>query len=244
MTVRFGDLRVTWFGYATVRIETPEAVVCIDPGRYGVLSGEWEGERPHPPATDYHGRDADLVLVTHDHHYDSDAIGRVAREDATVVVHEAVSASRIDRGVSPVSALPYDVRRVDDEAYFTVDGVDVWSVAAYNDTETTGRDTHAPGTGCGYLVSVGGQKVFWPGDTDVLPGHDRLSVDLFLANIGGSVVMDRHEAAGLAESLDPDLTLPVHYNTFDLLATDSRAFAADVAERGVPVVLDERGPDA
>jgi L-ascorbate metabolism protein UlaG (beta-lactamase superfamily) len=40
--------------------------------------------------------------------------------------------------------------------------------------------------------------------------------------------------------MDPDLVLPVHYNTFEAIAADSRAFAADVAERGVPVVLDEQ----
>jgi L-ascorbate metabolism protein UlaG (beta-lactamase superfamily) len=90
---------------------------------------------------------------------------------------------------------------------------------------------------------VDGTTVFWPGDSDALPGFDRLEVSLLLANVGGSVVMDRHEAADLAERLDPDLVLPVHYNTIDSLRADSRAFAADVAARGVPVVLDERGDD-
>jgi L-ascorbate metabolism protein UlaG (beta-lactamase superfamily) len=52
--------------------------------------------------------------------------------------------------------------------------------------------------------------------------------------------MDRHATADLAEALDPDLVLPIHYNTFEALQADSGAFAADVAGRGVPVVLDER----
>jgi L-ascorbate metabolism protein UlaG (beta-lactamase superfamily) len=39
--------------------------------------------------------------------------------------------------------------------------------------------------------------------------------------------------------MEPELVLPVHYNTFEALTTDSRAFAADVAEAGVPVVLSE-----
>jgi L-ascorbate metabolism protein UlaG (beta-lactamase superfamily) len=51
--------------------------------------------------------------------------------------------------------------------------------------------------------------------------------------------MDRHDAAGLAEDMDPDLVLPIHYNTFPDLEADSGAFAADVAKRSVPVVLDE-----
>jgi L-ascorbate metabolism protein UlaG (beta-lactamase superfamily) len=51
--------------------------------------------------------------------------------------------------------------------------------------------------------------------------------------------MDRHEAAALAEAMDPDLVVPIHYDTFEALETDAEAFAADVASRGVPVVLDE-----
>ena len=52
--------------------------------------------------------------------------------------------------------------------------------------------------------------------------------------------MDRHEAAALAATIDPRLVMPVHYNTFSNLEADSREFAADVAEAGIPVVLDER----
>jgi len=33
--------------------------------------------------------------------------------------------------------------------------------------------------------------------------------------------MDRHEAAEFAESVDPDLVLPVHYDTFDAIETDA-----------------------
>ena len=51
--------------------------------------------------------------------------------------------------------------------------------------------------------------------------------------------MNRREAAELAATIDPDLVRPIHYNTFPDLEADSRAFAADVAASGVPVVLDE-----
>ena len=41
MTVNADDLAIEWLGYATVRLETPAATVYLDPGRYGVLTGEW-----------------------------------------------------------------------------------------------------------------------------------------------------------------------------------------------------------
>ena len=51
--------------------------------------------------------------------------------------------------------------------------------------------------------------------------------------------MDRYSAADLAEELDPDLTLPIHYNTFEALEAESDAFAVDLAKRGLPIALDE-----
>jgi L-ascorbate metabolism protein UlaG (beta-lactamase superfamily) len=150
--------------------------------------------------------------------------------------------------VTAPEELPYDVVRVSDDDHVAVGGatdVDVWTVAAYNDPDgpyanADGSVTHPKGQGCGYLVSLDGTTVFWPGDSDAHDAFARLEASLFLANISGSVCMDRHDAADLAEALDPDLVLPVHYNTLDFLEADSAAFASDVARRGVPVVLDER----
>ncbi|WP_101297369.1 MBL fold metallo-hydrolase [Halegenticoccus soli] len=234
MTVRHDGLLVEWLGYATARLETEDGFVAyLDPGRYGVLDG-------------YDARDGDLVCVTHVHHYDSDGIGRVAKEDATVVVYEGVDANDTDRDVTPVDDLPYEVVRIGEEDHYAAGGVDAWSMPAYNEpdgphVDEDGEPYHPKGFGVAFLLSLGDATVFWPGDSDALDGFRELDASLFLANIGGSVVMDRHEAADLAEALDPDLVLPIHYDTFDLLAADSAAFAADVAKRGVPVVLDERG---
>jgi L-ascorbate metabolism protein UlaG (beta-lactamase superfamily) len=117
-------------------------------------------------------------------------------------------------------------------------------VEAYNEpdgphTRGDGTPIHPKGLGCGFLLSVGGTRVFCPGDTDVLDGHEALDVSLFCPPIGGSFTMDRHEAAALAESMAPDLVVPVHYNTFAAIETDATAFAEDLRERGVAVELDE-----
>jgi len=239
MTVRHDNLTVDWLGYATARLEsTTGTVVYTDPGRYGVLGDEYP-------------KDGHLVVVTHNHHYDSDGITQVARQDATVVVSEAVDADEIDRDVTPVDELPYETIRCGHNDHLTVDietdvgetTVDIWTLPAFNRpdgpcADADGTVPHPEGTGCGFRLSVDGTTVFWPGDSDALDGFAELDVSLFLANIGGSVVMDRQAAADLAERMDPDLVVPIHYNTFDLLAADDEAFAADVASRSVPVALD------
>lgn len=244
MTVPYDGHAIDWLGYATARVETPDGtVVYTDPGRYGTLDGTWDeqyGAHPHPHGRDYDARDGDVVLVTHDHHYDSEGVRRVAKPDATVLVYEAVTPEGVKdnsgRDVDDPDALDYDVRRVAYGDTVTVDGVDIEVVPAYNTAES-GRSGHPRGFGCGYRF--GAEKAFfWPGDSDVVEEHDGLDVDVLLPSIARSFTMDRRDAAELAGELRPDLVVPIHYNTFDDLASDDEAFAVDVATRGVPVALD------
>ncbi|MFY4812136.1 MBL fold metallo-hydrolase [Haloarcula sp. AONF1] len=247
MTVRHDGITAEWLGYATLRLEGEDTVVYFDPGRYGVLTGEWEPDTPgigHPPTQDYAPKDGDIVCVTHIHHYDPDGIRRVASEDATVVAFEGINVHATDRDLDRLADLDHEVRKVSMEADVLVDDVPIWTMPAYNhedgrNLKDDGSPIHPKGIGCGFLVSLDDTRVFWPGDTDVLEGHAELDVSLFVPSIAQNYTMNRHEAAHLAEEMDPDLVLPMHYNTFESLEADSGAFAEDVAKRGVPVVLDE-----
>jgi L-ascorbate metabolism protein UlaG (beta-lactamase superfamily) len=248
VTFRHDGLTVDWFGYATVRIETDDGfVVYLDPGRYGVLTGEWTPDTAgvgHPPGRDYRAGDGDLICVTHDHHYDSDGIERVAGDGATVVAYEAVDPARIDRETAPLAALSADVERIAYGETLAVGDVAVRATPAYNGpggphTRPNGDPYHPEGFGCGFRLGFDGAAAFWPGDSDVLDAHRDVDASLLVPPIGGSFTMDRRGAADLAAALAPELVCPVHYNTFGALEADGGAFAADVAGRGVPVVLDE-----
>lgn len=232
MTVHFDSIDIDWLGYSTVRLEGETGVVVyMDPGRYGVLD-------------DYEAQDGDLVLITHGDHYDPDGIRRVAHEDAIVVVHEAVDAEAIDRVDEQPADLPYEVERVRADETFVLGPLDLFTIPAYNEpdgpyTSDDGTPFHPEGDGCGFGVTIDGVCAFWPGDSDVLPVHEDLDIDVLIPPIGGSFTMDRHDVADWAETIRPDLVLPIHYNTFEALETDEEAFVVDVARRSVPVALDE-----
>ncbi len=232
MTVRYGAVTVDWYGLACLRLASQTGVIVyIDPG---------PAEHVQLPDT---ARDGDLVLVSHDHHYDPETISRVAHEDAIVVVHESIDADRIDRVDDQPEELPYEVERVHDDEQFVLGPLDLFTTPAFNDpagphTDADGQPYHPEGAGCGFGVTMDGVTAFWPGDTDPLPFHEELAVDLFVPPIGGTFTMDRHGAADLAGSMEPGLVLPVHYDTFPAIETDEAAFVGDVASRGVPVVLD------
>jgi L-ascorbate metabolism protein UlaG (beta-lactamase superfamily) len=249
MTVIHDGLTLEWYGYATVRLDDGDTTVYLDPGRYGVLSGEWEPDSEsagaaHPQGPAIRPEDGDIVCVTHSHHYDPEGIDRVASPDATIVAFEGINVHESSRDLDRLAELPYEVLKVGSEDERMLGDVPVWTVPAYNDpegprTSADGTPFHPKGRGCGFLFTLGETRVFWPGDTDVLEGHEELDIDVFLPPIGGAFTMDRTEAASLAVELDPELVVPIHYNTFDALETDSAAFAEGVRAEGVTIELDE-----
>ena len=253
MTVLYEGVSLSWLGYACLKIDAPTGpTIYTDPGRYGTLDGTWAeqyGGMNHPTGPEYNAQDGDIVVVTHDHHYDSDGVRRVASDDATVLVYDAVDVDRIadnGRDVESPESLPYEVIRVSEGDEYSLGEATVSVIPAYNypdgpNVKPSGEPMHPKGFGCGYVLSIDGRSYCWPGDSDVIDDHTDLDVSVLLPSISSSFTMDRHDAATLASEIRPDLVLPIHYNTFDALQADSRAFAADVASQQVPVVLDEPG---
>lgn len=233
MSTTYGDLTIDWLGYATSRLTDGEHVAYLDPGRYGVLD-------------DYDARDGDLVLVTHDDHYDPDGIERVAADDAVVCVFEGIRSEEIERESRPVSELDYDVRRVGIGDAFEASGVGIEAISAYNTpeghTDADGTPYHPEGEGVGYRLDFGGTTVFYPGDSDVVPEYEGLSADVFLAPIDDAFTMSPADALDLAERMGAELVVPVHYDTFEALEGDAEAFAADARGRGLRV--DVLSPEA
>ncbi|MFB6361448.1 MAG: MBL fold metallo-hydrolase, partial [Halobacteriales archaeon] len=96
---------------------------------------------------------------------------------------------------------------------------------------------HAEGEVIGLVFSFDETVVYYASDTDFLDHHESISVDVFLPPIGGHYTMDRHEAAEFARAVEPELVLPLHYDTFEAIEADVRAFAADLEDDGIKVEI-------
>lgn len=220
MSVQHGDLSFERLGHASVRIETDDGlVVYIDPWS-NVLAGE--------------PRDGDVVFVTHDDpdHYDPDAIEAVAADDADIVAYEAIDTTDLNREVTP---LAYG-------GTLTVSGISVEAIPAHNradgdHVDEDGNPFHAEHEVIGLVLTFGDTTVYFTSDTDFLPSHNHIQADVFIPPIGGHYTMDRHEAAEFAKSVEPDLILPVHYDTFEAIETDAEVFADELESDGIKVEL-------
>jgi L-ascorbate metabolism protein UlaG (beta-lactamase superfamily) len=88
------------------------------------------------------------------------------------------------------------------------------------------------GTAAGLVISIGGVTVYHAGDTclfgDMKLIAERNPIDVAMLPIGGHYTMDRHDAAYAAELIDAATVIPMHYDTFPAIATESGAFKSDV----------------
>ena len=105
----------------------------------------------------------------------------------------------------------------------------------------------AGGHACGFIVDFHGAKFYYAGDTALFSDMQLLQkLDSFryaLLPIGGNFTMDPKDAAKAAAFLKAPVVLPIHYNTWPVIAQDPVPFQREVeaAVPGTKVVLIQPG---
>lgn len=89
--------------------------------------------------------------------------------------------------------------------------------------DTTGQFTTVPG---GFLMELDGQSIYHAGDTALLLDMQLLrgKVDVALLPIGDNFTMGPEDAATAAGFIEPEVVVPIHYNTWPLIAQDPERF--------------------
>lgn len=186
--------KIVWLGHASIRIEG-EKTVYIDP---------WELPPGQPPA--------DLILITHPHHDHCSA-----KDVQALVTKETVVIAPPDCAAN----LPRSFRRISPGRTETVGKVIVTAVPAYN----TNKPFHPREKGwVGYVVEMGGQRIYQAGDTDYVPEMDDLKIDVAILPVGGTYTMSPEEAAAAVNHLKPRLAIPIHYGSVVGSRADAERF--------------------
>lgn len=154
-----------------------------------------------PWQIDENPQDADLILVTHEHHdhYSPEDIQKLSKP-GTVLVAPASIADQVPEGTKLVQP---------GEKYCFC-GIPVETVAAYN----IGRPFHSQARNyVGYVVTMDGIRYFIAGDTDKIPENETVSCDVAFVPCGGKYTMDANQAAQLVNCIRPKVAVPTHYGT-------------------------------
>jgi L-ascorbate metabolism protein UlaG (beta-lactamase superfamily) len=194
-----------WLGHDTYRIDQP-CVIYIDP---------WKLPAGSPPA--------DVILVSH-HHYDHCSPEDVdsIRRDSTVVIAQSAAAAKLR---SPVRVLQVG-KSVD------VSGVKIEAVPAYN----LDKKFHPKSEGhLGFILHLGDERLYFAGDTDLIPEMKGVVCDVALLPVSGTYTMTAEEAVQAAGIIRPRVAVPMHYGAGVVgTAADAETFRAGCP---VPVVV-------
>lgn len=196
-------------------LDTAKGPVAIHIVQHASFVMRWNGRTiyvdPVGGAARYAGLGApDIVLITHAHHdhFDPDTLAGIGAERATLVMPASIDA-----------ALPADIggRRIVLANGQSSDrlGWRVSAVPMYNLPNTP--DAHHPkGWGNGYVLELGGKRVYVSGDTEGTPEmRGRKHVDLAFVCMNLPYTMDVTQAADAVADLNPRIVYPYHYRGQD-----------------------------
>lgn len=91
------------------------------------------------------------------------------------------------------------------------------------------------GEACGIVLTVQGRRLYHAGDTAVFLDMEligRGGLDLALLPIGDNYTMGPDDALIALDLLKPKACVPIHYNTWPIIAQDAEQFAVRAAEAG------------
>ncbi|MCG6926015.1 MAG: MBL fold metallo-hydrolase [Acidobacteria bacterium] len=184
-----GSLTVQPVSHATLALTSGETTIFVDP----VGGGEAFAGLPGP----------DLILITdiHGDHLDPETVAAVAREGTAIVAPRSVAERLEGKGVKVLA----------NGESIEAGGVSVEAVPMYNLTEERAQ-YHAKGRGNGYVVTVGGLRVYISGDTEDIPEMRALEgIDVAFVCMNLPYTMEVEKAADAVLEFKPRVVFPYHY---------------------------------
>lgn len=100
------------------------------------------------------------------------------------------------------------------------------------------------GNPAGIIYTVDGRKIYHAGDTGLFSDMQLIgksSLDVALLPIGDNFTMGIDDAVEAVKFLNPKTVIPMHYNTWELIAADPNDFSGKVKELGTECVVLEPG---
>jgi L-ascorbate metabolism protein UlaG (beta-lactamase superfamily) len=182
-----GDIEITPILHASLQIEHAGTVIQVDPWSLGDLS---------------HAKPADLILITDDvgHHLDVKAIQQLRKPGAPVIITANGKAKLADGMV------------LANGAKVTAAGVNVEAIAAYD--IKPGEPSHPKGEANGYLITLGGKRIYLAGVTECVP-EVRALRNIDVAFMPMNIPLQRmtpEAAAECTRAIAPKIVYLYHYD--------------------------------
>ncbi len=208
--------RVTWLGHAALAIDVAGRRVLIDPFFTGNPAAALSADEAQ----------ADFILVSHGHgDHVGDTVAIAKRTGAQVIANYEIAGWLEKQGLTKVHGMQHG-------GSFGFPFGRLKLTLAFHGSMLP--DGSYGGNPCGFLLTTpDGKKIYDAADTGLF-GDMRLigeeGLDLAILPIGDNYTMGPEDALRAVKLLAPKKVVPIHYDTWPLLAQDASAWAARVQQ--------------
>jgi L-ascorbate metabolism protein UlaG (beta-lactamase superfamily) len=219
--------QLQYLGHSSFKIQSDYSSVVIDPFFTG---------NPYACITADDFIAADAMFITHGHFdHMKDAVKIAKNTGCTVICGHDVADYLKSQGVEADAVTEMAIGESQNFLFGKVTVVPAVHKSQINVCDPALPDSDPRG----YVIEVGGHKVYHAGDTMLFDGMKDLksmAIDIALLPIGGKYTMNIDEAVKAVEMIQPREVIPMHYNTFPEISADPQAFAKKVPS-GVAVAV-------
>ncbi len=216
---------IRWLGHAAMGLETAGYKVLIDPFFTGNPAAAITADQAK----------ADFILISHGHgDHVGDSIPIAKRTGALVISNYEISEWFKTQGVPNVHGQQHG------GGFMHPFGRVKLTLAFHGSALPDGSNGGNP---CGFLIYLkDGKKIYHAADTGLF-GDMKLigeeGIDLAILPIGDNYTMGPDDSIRAIKLIEPKKVIPIHYNTWPVIAQDAAAWAKRVkAEtRADPIVL-------
>lgn len=216
--------KLTWYGHATLGLETDGHKLIIDPFFTG---------NPVASAT-ADEVEADYILVSHGHgDHVGDAVAIAKRTGATAIANAEIASWLAEQGVEKTHPQHLGGGYQHPFGYLKL------TLALHGSALPDGSNGGNP---AGFLLTTNdGKKIYMAQDTGLFGDMSLIGdegIDLAVLPIGDNYTMGPADALKAVKFLRPKTVIPMHYNTWDLIAQDPTSWAEEVqSETKAKVVI-------
>jgi len=192
VTTKNGPLEIYPVNHAAMVLKWNGTTVYVDP--YGGVARVAEYAKP------------DLILITdiHQDHMDISTLQALDTKGTTLVVPQAVA------DLLP-EALKKECRVLANGEKTTAREIEIEAIPMYNLPET-GDAMHPKGRGNGYVLTLGGKRIYISGDTEDIKEMRALKhIDVAFVCMNLPYTMDVDQAASAVLEFKPAIVYPYHY---------------------------------
>lgn len=205
--MEYQGLTINHFEHSTFQIKAGDKIIYFDP--FNLKDSQISA--------------ADFIFITHEHfdHCSKKDLEKIVSSKTIIIASE-------DCADQLKSLRAKEVILVGSGQTLEWPGLRAEAVPAYNIDKfrSAGLCYHPQNNGqVGYVLAIGGVRVYHAGDTDKIPEMAQLkNIEVALLPVSGTYVMTWREAAEAVKLIKPKLAIPMHYGSIVGSKEDAEKF--------------------